>query len=264
MSGFAKGDSVSETKADCAISVIIPALNEAARIGVTVAGLAGLPGVEVVVVDGGSSDATRALAQTAGARVIDSAAGRGIQQNAGARVARGRIVLFLHADTRLPEGFAGMAAQALAQPGVVAGAFRLGIAAPGLALRLVELTANLRARLLPYGDQALFLAAETFRACGGFREIPLLEDVDLVFRLRGLGRVVLLPAAVTTSARRWLRLGVMRTFMVNQLVLLGFFLGIGPGRLAGWYRSGLGKGDGRQAGEQVVGEALILDKADKE
>lgn len=220
----------------CAISVIIPAHNEAERIGASVASAAGLPGVEVLVVDGGSSDATVARAREAGARVVFASIGRGVQQNVGASQAAGRILLFLHADTRLPQGFAGLITEALDRPGVVAGAFRLAIDGGGLGLRLVERAANLRARLLPYGDQALFLRAETFHACGGFPDQPLLEDVELVRRVRRLGRLALLPHAATTSARRWRRLGVARTTVVNQLVLLGYLLGVGPCCLDRWYR----------------------------
>lgn len=235
------GAAVSDANGSCDISVIIPAYNEAAGIGSTVACVAGLPGVEVLVVDGGSSDATGARAMEAGARVVFAPIGRGMQQNVGARQAAGRILLFLHADTRLPQGFAGSIIEALARPGVVAGAFRLAIDGEGFALRLVEWVANLRARVLPYGDQALFLWAETFRACGGFPDQPLLEDVELVRRVRRLGRLVLLPTVATTTARRWQRLGVVRTTLVNQLVLLGYFFGVEPGRLGRWYRRDVGK-----------------------
>jgi len=221
----------------CDISIIIPTLNEANRIGQTLSGLVGQPGVEVIVADGGSQDQTTALASAAGARVIATPLGRGSQQNAGARAAQGEVLLFLHADTLLPEDFAGQIRAALTQPGIVAGAFRFAIAAPGWRFRLLARCANLRAAWLglPYGDQALFLPAARFQAMGGFREIPLLEDVDLALRLRKMGRIALLATPAHTSARRWQRLGWLRATALNQLILLGFFCGISPERLARWY-----------------------------
>lgn len=221
----------------CDISIIIPTLNEEACIGETVASVAGRPGIEVIVADGGSHDQTVALATAAGARVIAAPAGRGRQQNAGARIAHGRVLLFLHADTRLPEGFAAQVRAALDRPGIVAGAFRFAIGAKGWRFRLLELCTNWRAAWLglSYGDQALFVSAARFQAMGGFREIALLEDVDLVRRLRALGRIALLKNPALTSARRWQRLGLVRTTVMNQAILLGFFCGLSPERLARWY-----------------------------
>jgi len=221
----------------CDISIVIPTLNEARRIGQTVAELVDQPGVEVIVADGDSQDQTVSLAAQAGARVITTPVGRGSQQNAGAQAAQGRILLFLHADTRLPEGFAPQILAALRERGIVAGAFRFAVDATGWRFRLLEQCANWRASWLglPYGDQGLFLTADRFQAMGGFREIPLLEDLDLVLRLRKNGRLALLAIPARTSARRWQRLGFMRTTMMNQLILLGFFFGISPDRLARWY-----------------------------
>ena len=219
------------------LSIIIPTLNEEECIGQTVAGLIGQPGVEVIVADGGSEDRTVPLATAAGARVILAPLGRGSQQNAGARAAQGQALLFLHADTRLPAGFAAQIRKALGQPGVVAGAFRFAICATGWRFRLLERCTNWRAACfgLPYGDQALFLPAARFQAMGGFREIALLEDLELVLRLRRMGRIALLATPALTSARRWHRLGLVRTTVLNQLILLGFFYGISPNRLARWY-----------------------------
>lgn len=235
---YDKADAVQPDSYD--ISIIIPTLNEAECIGQTVAGLAGQPGVEVIVADGGSHDQTLALAKAAGARVIDAPLGRGSQQNAGAWAAQGQVLLFLHADTLLPKGFAEHIREALAQPDVVAGAFRFAVAAKGWHFRLLERCTNWRAAWLrlPYGDQALFLPAARFQAMGGFREIALLEDVELVHRLRTMGRIALLTAPALTSARRWQRLGLVRTTAMNQLILFGFFCGLSPGRLARWYFRG--------------------------
>lgn len=230
----------------CDISIIIPACNEEERIAAAVGAVAGLSGVEVVVADGGSSDQTATLAKAAGARVVSANRGRGPQQNAGAAEATGQVLLFLHADTRLPDNFRDLVRITLDLPGVVAGAFPLAIAARGWGFRLIEWGANRRAGLLrlPYGDQALFLGAERFHAVGGFREIPLLEDVDLVLRLRRLGGIELAEDPVRTSARRWRQLGLLRVTLVNQLILLGYLLGVDPGRLARWY----GKGRQRNGG----------------
>ena len=221
----------------CDISIIIPTLNEAGCIGQTVVWLVGQPGVEVIVADGGSQDQTVALATAAGATVIAAPLGRGSQQNAGALAAQGRVLLFLHADTRLPEGFAAQIREALNRPGIVAGAFRFAVDATGWRFRLLEYGANWRAALLglPYGDQALFLPAARFQAMGGFKKIALLEDLELVRRLRKMGRIALLTNPALTSARRWQRLGLVRTTVINQMILLGFFCGLRPDRLARWY-----------------------------
>lgn len=219
------------------ISIIIPALNEAQQIEAVLGRLVREAGVEIIVVDGGSADNTAAKALACGAKVIFSRPGRGLQMNAGAAGAKGEILLFLHADTSLPADFAEQVARAAEIPGFAAGAFRFTIAAEGYALRIIEFFANARARLfsLPYGDQALFLPARTFQALGGYRELPLLEDLDLVRRACRLGRIVLVPGAVRTSSRRWQRLGAVQTTLVNQLILVGFLLGVSPFRLARWY-----------------------------
>jgi rSAM/selenodomain-associated transferase 2 len=158
--------------------------------------------------------------------------------NRAAECSRGELLLFLHADTILPEGFAAQVRQTLRNPGIALGAFRLSIEGKGTLLRVVERTANWRSLLLsaPYGDQALFLRRETFVELGGFRPIPIMEDYDLVLRARRLGRVKILPQAVRTSARRWNRLGVLRTTLVNWLLVGGFHLGVPPDRLARWYK----------------------------
>ncbi len=193
-------------------------------------------GADVIVVDGESTDRTRDVARASGAKVLTSAPGRGEQQNLGARVATGDVLLFLHADTHLPSDFAEQIATALRKSEVSAGAFRLRIDAPGRPFRLVEQLANWRSRVfqLPYGDQAIFLKAETFRDSGGFADIPLMEDFDLMRRLRRLGRIELTPAAVTTSARRWRKLGVWRATWTNQLCILAHLLGVSCHRIARW------------------------------
>lgn len=226
------------------ISIIIPTLNEAANLPATLeairAGFAPRGNVELIVVDGGSSDDTVKIAKQSGAQVISSERGRARQMNKGAAMARGEILLFLHADTQLPARFDLDVHDALADPTVVIGAFRLGIDGERFGLRLVEHLANWRARRrgLPYGDQALFLPMWIFRTVGGFPEFELMEDFALVDALRRRGRVVIAHSSVRTAARRWQRLGVARTTMINQLLIAGYRLGISPQRLAAWYQGG--------------------------
>ena len=224
------------------LSVIIPTLNEAGAVGRAVRS-ALLPGVdEVLVADGGSSDATLAEAAAAGARTLTSAAGRGRQQNAGARAARGRTLLFLHADTVLPPDFPRHIERTLARPGVSAGAFRFQLDTPGWSMRLVERMVDWRSTLLqlPYGDQGIFVRRELFERAGGFPEAPLLEDYELIRRLRRLGRIAIADAAAVTSSRRWRRLGVWRATWSNQACLLAYWLDVNPERIASLARGPLG------------------------
>ncbi len=220
------------------ISVIIPVLNDAEALDLALGSTQDYTGVECIVVDGGSSDESAEVAQSRGVKVLHSPPGRARQMNAGAEVAEGRFLLFLHADTRLPEGFDGHVRQILTGFGVAAGAFQLQIDAPSARLRLIEKAANWRSRYLqmPYGDQAIFLRKELFREMGGFPDLPIMEDFQLIRRLQGEGRIVIAPAAVVTSGRRWKKLGALRTTLLNQMMILGFYLGFEPARLARWYR----------------------------
>jgi hypothetical protein len=221
------------------IAVIIPTLNEAAHIAERISELRPVRGVEVIVVDGGSADGTGDLARAAGARVHLSAPGRARQMNLGAAMAQSPILLFLHADTRLPRDFAERVRWTLALEGVVAGAFELRIDSEMCGLRLIERLANLRSRAMqmPYGDQALFLTAEAFRQSGGFPDIALMEDFNFVRRLKRRGHIAIVPAPVLTSARRWTRRGVLRQTLLNQSLICANLLGVSPGRLARWYGS---------------------------
>ena len=224
------------------LSVIVPTLNEADNIGLVLSSLQDVGGIEVIVADGGSTDTTINLALEAGAAVVHCNKGRGRQMNAAAALARGEVLLFLHADTRLPPGFQHVVWHALDRQGkspVVAGAFRLRIDDSGLILRIIEWSANLRSRWLslPYGDQAIFVRAEVFYQMNGFQHWPLMEDYDLCRRLRRLGRIVTASATVLTSARRWKTLGAVRTTFMNQLCVIGFHLGIPLEKLANYYRS---------------------------
>ena len=220
------------------ISIIIPAVDEGDIIGDTLTAATGVVGVEVIVVDGGSRDNTREIAAARGARVIASELGRAVQMNKGAAVARGEILLFLHGDCLLPKGFVDQIHNTLATPHTAAGAFRLAIEAPGLSLRVLEKLVYWRSQFLQmvYGDQALFMTAQIFHALGGFPELPLMEDFEFARRLRRRGRIAILNQVVTTSARRWQRLGLLRTTTINQLIVAAYLLGVDPKRLAHWYR----------------------------
>ncbi|MEP0753123.1 TIGR04283 family arsenosugar biosynthesis glycosyltransferase [Trichocoleus sp. Lan] len=222
------------------ISIIIPVLNEAAdTIRSTLASVRNVKNVEVIVVDGGSQNETVALVQSWGVKVLFSTAGRACQMNAGATAATGDILLFLHADTSLPLGFEKLVPLTLAQSGTVAGAFELKINSPMRSLRLVEKMVNWRSRFfsLPYGDQAIFLKASVFHDIGGFPDLPIMEDFELIRCLRRLGRIAIVPTPVLTSARRWHKLGVLRTTVINQIVILGYFLGVSPSQLVKFYRA---------------------------
>lgn len=220
------------------LSIIIPTLNEAAHLSTTLARVPQTPRIEIIIVDGLSQDNTLETAASSGARIISSPRGRARQMNTGAREARGEFLLFLHADTLLPEGFAEYIPGILSRPGISAGAFRLQFHPPLPGLKLIETLANWRARTLqwPYGDQGIFLRADRFRALGGFAEIPIMEDVDLIGRLRRQGRIAIAPLPVTTSSRRWQQHGVWRTSMKNQFILAGYLAGISVDRLARWYQ----------------------------
>ena len=192
----------------------------------------------MIVVDGGSRDATAQRAHQAGARVLISAPGRARQLAAGAEAAGDAdALLFLHADSRLPRGWAGRVASALADPGVAGGAFAFRFAQRSALLRFVELGVRLRLAVaqLPYGDQALFVRREVLRALGGVPQAPIMEDLDLVRGMRGHGRLALLPEPVTTSARRYQARGVLRTMLRNWLALVAWRLGLDRARIAAWY-----------------------------
>ncbi len=211
------------------ISVIIPALNEAEHIAGAIDS-ARNEADELIVADGGSRDATVRIARDRGARVIAARAGRGAQLAAGAASATHDVLLFLHADTRLPAGWSERVRGALGRPGVAGCAFRLVIDVPGRFLRLLERAVAWRSRALqlPYGDQAIAVRREVYQRAGGFRPIEVMEDFDFVRRLRRLGRIELLDDAVVTSGRRWRRRGVVRTTLVNQLCIAAFLLGVPP------------------------------------
>ncbi len=232
------------------ISIIIPVLNEAAIIEKILWQLKNNPQVEIIVVDGGSSDRTVDLARQMAVTVITVAnLGRSAQMNAGALIAQGEYLLFLHVDTQLPANYSELVIKTLARPQVIAGAFELGIDSAAKSLRLVELFVKMRSHLcsLPYGDQAIFLSKKVFTEIGGFPNLPIMEDFELVQRLKRLGKIAIAPARAITSPRRWQKLGVWRTTLINQLVIIGYYLGISPVKLKNFYRGSKKKRQGDRA-----------------
>jgi rSAM/selenodomain-associated transferase 2 len=234
------------------LSIVIPTLDEAAIIGQSLAALAPLRarGAEVIVADGGSADATVALAQPHADCVIAAPRGRARQMNAGAAVATGDVLLFLHADTRLPAGADALIGAGLAQPRRAWGRFDVRLDGDHPLLPVVALAMNLRSRLtgIATGDQAMFVRRDVFIAAGGFPEIALMEDIALSARLKRFGWPLCLRARVVTSGRRWQSHGVFRTIALMWRLRLAYFLGVDPARLAPRYDDARGAGCASQNG----------------
>ena len=212
---------------------MIPTLDEAATVAGTIAAArAVLPDAEVIVADAGSGDGTGQAAVAAGARVLQAPGTRAEAMNAGAAAASGDVLVFLHADTHLPAGAGTAIDAALRRAG--AGAFRIGFDRPR---PLVERMVNARSQLfkIVYGDQALFVSREAFDRVGGYRPLPIMEDRDLATRLRRDGGLVIVPLAVTTSARRHRSDGHARALARNWLIQVLYTLRVPPERLARMY-----------------------------
>lgn len=216
------------------VSVIIPALNEADRIVDTIGSVQGqTPPFELIVVDGGSDDETVALASRS-ATVFRSPPGRARQMNAGSAAASGDVLLFLHADTRLPDGALDAVRTALADPDVVGGCFRLEFDRSSPLLRLYEAVTRLRWHRIAFGDRALF-TRRTAAATPPFADMPAFEDLDFVSRLRKRGRLAYLSLATCTAARRFEDRGALRQQLRNLLLWSGYHLGVPPDTLARFY-----------------------------
>ena len=229
---------MSQNFVNAKISIIIPVLNEAQNIRQAIASTQPSTNIEVIVVDGGSQDDTYKIASDLNVTIISSLPGRAVQMNKGARLAKGDILLFIHADTRLPSGFDVMIRTVLQETGTVAGAFTLRIDAEVASLRLVEWGVNMRSRFLqmPYGDQAIFITKDIFNKIGNFPELPFMEDFEIMRRLKRIGRITIISVPVITSARRWLQKGIWKTTLINQIIIIAYLLGVPPQRLVRWYR----------------------------
>lgn len=222
------------------ITVVIPALNEAATIAAVIE-RARCADSRIIVADGGSSDGTADMARRSGAEVITTPAGRAAQQNAAARLSTGPVLLFLHADTLLPPDYPAQVFETLMAADVAAGAFRFKTDWNRPGMRLIEKAVQVRSSWLqmPYGDQALFMPKCNFDTIGGFPQVPIAEDLYLVRRMRRLGRIAQAPGSVLTSGRRWRSRGVFRTTLINYLIAGGCLLGMDPRHLAPLYRKWL-------------------------
>ncbi len=216
-------------------SIIMPVLNEEAVLEDQLERLTSQCAhhdCEILIVDGGSTDRTMAIGMKYG-QVLCSPRGRATQMNTGAAVASGDVLIFLHADTQLPDDAFTAIEQALASPKVVAGAFRVCFNCDLWPYRLVAFTANLRSRIrtLFTGDQAYFIRASSFKAVGGYPDQPLMEDLEIIARLRKIGKVVLLPQYVTTSARRHEKMGLVRSVLFMWYLRTLYQFGVSPAQL---------------------------------
>jgi rSAM/selenodomain-associated transferase 2 len=224
------------------ISIIIPVWNETSIINLTIDRVFALTcdgAFEVIVVDGSSSGETIRTIQNQKVRTVIAERGRSKQMNRGASLARGDILLFLHADTTLPTSALQSISSAMEEKGIVGGAFDLSIQSDRPVFRIIEKAASLRSRItrIPYGDQALFIRKDYFQALGGFKEIPLMEDVEFMRRLKKAGdEIYIIPEKVKTSPRRWETEGILYCTLRNWTIRSLYCLGVSPGKLMRFYR----------------------------
>jgi len=222
-------------------SVVLPVWNEATVVNGTIDSVSSISGgddCEIIVVDGSPGGETIKTIQRKGVRTLVAGKGRARQMNAGAAAARGEILIFLHADTTLPANAFRAIWTALEKEDFVGGAFDLSIGSDRVAFRIIERAASFRSRITrtPYGDQAIFVRRGYFDTIGGFREIPLMEDVDLMRRIRRQGgRIRILPHRVQTSPRRWEKEGVLLCTLRNWSIRILYLLGVSPERLVRFY-----------------------------
>jgi rSAM/selenodomain-associated transferase 2 len=220
------------------LSVIVPMLNESPRIAGTLNALRRVaPDAEIIVVDGGSSDASIAIARPLCDVLISASRGRALQMNAGAHRSHGDVLVFVHADTIVPSTFAADIASALSDPAVVGGRFDVRLDASDLPYRIIGAMISLRSRIsrTGTGDQAIFVRRDVFDRLGGFPELELCEDLEFSRRLKRAGRIARLHTRVTTSARRWNRDGLVRTVVRMWMIRAMYLMGVSPARLKRMY-----------------------------
>lgn len=220
------------------VSVIIPTLNEESQISECIRSVAASLPWEIIVVDGGSTDNTIQLAAETSARIFNSAPGRATQQNVGASFATGDLLVFLHADCRLPkDALQQILAVSQSQEGAIFGGFRQRIMGSGWRYRLLEIGNAARVHWLgiPYGDQAIFVSKPLFEAFGGFPDIPIMEDLQLMRDLRKSATPILLPGPLEVNARRWRKHGIVRQTLRNWLLVLAWARGVDPEELGKRY-----------------------------
>ena len=220
------------------ISVIIPTLNEAQNIEILLPYLKKLDdSIEIIVVDCNSTDDTIEKAKPF-ATVIQAPRGRGVQMNAGARVASGDILWFVHADCLPHKDSVSEMRKALTDPKVVGGGFEYNLVHPSLFFRYTEFASNRKNHILKlmYGDMGMFVRKELFHKMGGYKEIPIVEDMDFCRRLKKFGRIVIIPKRINTSTRRWQEEGVLKNLFRNYLLQIGWTVGVPPHILAKWYK----------------------------
>ena len=209
-------------------SIIIPTFNEEENIGRCLETVVNIPGIEVIVSDGGSTDKTVEMAGGyRDVKVVSSIRGRGAQMNAGASYAHGEILLFLHADSILSREVILKIPCVFKNNSIVGGAFKIRLLSDRLPYRLIEAGINFRSRLLklPYGDQGLFVKRSVFKELGGFGGMAVCEDLDFIWRLKKLGEIAILDEEIFSSVRRWENSGVLRTSLRNQFLLASYVLG---------------------------------------
>ncbi len=219
------------------ISVIVPTLNEETTIAATLRALLSLTPYEILVVDGGSHDRTRAIGDRLGVRVLAAQCGRARQMNHGARQATGDVLLFVHADTRLPASALDDIAVALRDANCPGGRFDVELDGAHWMFRIIGALINYRSRLtkVATGDQALFVRREVFERIAGFPDLPLMEDIAFCRSLKRIGRIACLHSRVVTSARRWEKNGLWRTIVKMWTLKLCYLAGVSPGRLKQFY-----------------------------
>ncbi len=227
-----------------AISVIIPTLNEEQALGQTLAGLPSSLVREIIIVDGGSTDRTLAIANTfcvhtPKAQLVRAPTGRARQMNEGAKASRADILLFLHADTQVVEEAPRIIESALANPAVVGGRFDIRFDTRSGWGRIISTLMTWRSRTsgIATGDQAIFVRRHIFERLGGFADIPLMEDIEFSRRLKRAGSIVALRQTVTTSFRRWERQGPLRTILLMWTLRFLYWAGVNPSRLSRWYET---------------------------